>query len=91
MKQSIYKASGLVLYSILGIIPVYILNLIIEGIIIPDPCYYHARDTTKLFDLFYKMESSEGYPRLPHYLIHCSPCRSGLRLVSLFAGRSKTG
>jgi hypothetical protein len=65
MKLHIYSIPRLLLYSVLGIVPAYILNFIIEGISIPDPCYYHGRSTTKLFDLFYKMESNEGYHPSP--------------------------
>ena len=33
---------------------------LLENIIIPDPCYYHSRSTTRLFDLFYSMTASNG-------------------------------
>ncbi len=32
----------------------------LEHVLIPDPCYYHNRDTTLLFNLFYVLPSSEG-------------------------------
>lgn len=65
MKAGINKITRFLLCSFFGIVPAFILNFILESIAIPDPCYYHTRDTTKLFDLFYKMESSEGYHPSP--------------------------
>jgi len=32
----------------------------LEHLLIPDPCYYHNRDITILFDLFYDLPTSEG-------------------------------
>jgi hypothetical protein len=34
--------------------------LFLEHILIPDPCYYHNRDTTLLFDLFYDLPGYAG-------------------------------
>ncbi len=49
-----------------GMIIVFFLNYgLLEYIIIPDPCYYHGEETTKLFDLFYKFTSDEGYHPSP--------------------------
>ena len=38
---------------------------VLENILIPDPCYYHSRDTTMLFDLFYDLPSFAGYHPVP--------------------------
>jgi hypothetical protein len=36
---------------------------VIDKIIVPDPCYYHTHDTTKLFNLFYTTYSGDnGHP-----------------------------
>lgn len=39
--------------------------LFLEHILIPDPCYYHNRETTMIFDLFYDLPSREGYHPSP--------------------------
>lgn len=57
------KISG---FTIIGIIVIFLFNyLLLERIIIPDPCYYHSHETTKVFDLFYEFTSSEGYHPTP--------------------------
>ena len=46
---------------VIGLTITFIANyFFLENIIIPDPCYYHSRDTTKLFDLFYSMTAVNG-------------------------------
>ena len=55
-------------FTLTGIVIVFLFNyLFLERLIIPDPCYcyYHSHDTTKLFDLFYELTSSEGYHPTP--------------------------
>ena len=57
------KISGI---SLIGIIVVFLFNyLLLERLIIPDPCYFHSHDTTKVFDLFYELTASEGYHPTP--------------------------
>ncbi len=36
-----------------------------QTLIIPDPCYYHKHETTKIFDLFYELTTAEGYHPSP--------------------------
>jgi hypothetical protein len=46
--------------------------LVIEELIIPDPCYYHERETSKIFDLFYELLSVNGghpTPTILNYLV----------------------
>jgi hypothetical protein len=39
----------------------FALNYIfIEPLVIPNPCYYHNRDTPALFDLFYDLPAGAG-------------------------------
>ena len=53
-------------FTALGIITFFVFNyLVLERIIIPDPCYYHSHDTTKFFDLFYEITAGEGYHPTP--------------------------
>ena len=59
----VIKIAGWVL---LGIIIMGFLNYcIIEPIIIPNPCAYHINKTGSLFNLFYKIESNEGFHPFP--------------------------
>lgn len=53
-------------FSLIGIIIAFLFNyLLLERLIIPNPCYYHSHNTTKVFDLFYKLTASEGYHPTP--------------------------
>ncbi len=53
-------------FTILGIFLLFVFNfLILERVIIPDPCYYHSHDTNKVFDLFYELTAQEGYHPTP--------------------------
>ena len=63
------KIATIGLFAILGMISTFIVNyFILEKLIIPDPCYYHSHDTTKLFDLFYSLTSAEGFHPIPTIL-----------------------
>lgn len=54
------------LHIICGAISACLLNyLLLDKVIIPDPCYYHGHDTTWLFDLFYDITSADGYHPFP--------------------------
>jgi ABC-type antimicrobial peptide transport system permease subunit len=57
----------IVIISVLaGIVLAFVFNfLILEKILIPDPCYYHTHDANKVFDLFYELTSAEGYHPFP--------------------------
>jgi hypothetical protein len=56
----------ILLSTVTGAITALMLNfLIIQNILIPDPCYYHSHETGKLFDIFYEMTAAEGYHPLP--------------------------
>jgi len=49
------------LSAIAGVVLAFILNfIVIEKILIPDPCYYHVHGTNKVFDIFYYFPSFEG-------------------------------
>lgn len=83
MHPDIWKQLRLLFLAITGIVTGLILQITMEAVLIPDPCYYHARDTTKLFQLFYKLESSEGYHPTPTLLNTISMQVSGILLVLL--------
>ena len=52
--------------SLFGVITMAFLNFcILDSIIIPDPCAYHSKETGSIFNLFYKMESGDGYHPSP--------------------------
>jgi CRISPR/Cas system-associated protein Csm6 len=47
--------------TIAGALAAFFFNFyFLTNIIIPDPCYYHSRDTALLFDLFYTISSADG-------------------------------
>lgn len=62
---SVIKISGFLFCLFLGLLTAFVLHFMIEGILIPDPCVYHGEKTSKIFDLFYKMTSDEGYHPSP--------------------------
>ena len=64
MKTAI-RITGFLFCCLVGLVTTFVLGFMIEGIIIPDPCEYHSKETTWLFDLFYKMISDEGYHPSP--------------------------
>jgi hypothetical protein len=50
-----------VLVVLAGIAGAFFANFVLlEPLFIPDPCYYHDRDTNFLFDAFYSLESFAG-------------------------------
>ena len=50
-----------ILLMMIGAVSTFALNFFfLEHLLIPDPCYYHNRDTSLLFDLFYDLASVEG-------------------------------
>ena len=56
----------LILFTISGAVIAFVANyFFIEQLIIPDPCYYHSRETTFLFDIFYSMPASAGDHPIP--------------------------
>jgi hypothetical protein len=60
------KVIGITSCLFIGIITLVFLNYcIIEPILIPDSCAYHAEDTSNLFNLLYKMDSIDGYHPFP--------------------------
>lgn len=64
--MSIKQLAIITLSTIAGIFLAVIFNFIVlENILIPDPCYYHSHDTNMLFDLFYELTASEGYHPFP--------------------------
>jgi hypothetical protein len=55
-----------ILSALGGTILAFVFNfLILENILIPDPCYYHTHDTNKVFDIFYKVTAGEGFHPFP--------------------------
>jgi hypothetical protein len=91
MKTGSGKITRLLLCSFSGILCAFILNFILESVAIPDPCYYHARDTTKLFALFYKMESSEGFHPSPTLFNTLLTLAIGILAGIFLRGKSNTG
>lgn len=63
--KSVLKIAGLLVCLFLGLLVSFVFHFLAENITIPDPCAYHSRQTTKSFDLFYKMTSDEGYHPSP--------------------------
>ncbi len=66
------KKVSLILFCLLGMFGMAFTNFIVlDRILIPDPCKYHTASTTMLFDLFYVIKSAEGFhpaPSLFNYL-----------------------
>ncbi|HCS21536.1 MAG TPA: hypothetical protein DIW47_13415 [Bacteroidetes bacterium] len=55
-----------ILYTLSGAVLAFLFNyLILDSILIPDPCYYHSHEPGLLFHLFYDLPSSEGYHPFP--------------------------
>jgi hypothetical protein len=55
-----------ILSAFAGAVLAFLFNfLILDKILIPDPCYYHSHDTNKVFDIFYELTSGEGYHPFP--------------------------
>jgi hypothetical protein len=74
---------------VIGMIGALIFNFfILERVIIPDPCYYHYRDTTMIFDLFYEMKAVDGGHPSPTKFNFILTLAAG-SLIGLFAGRRK--
>ena len=49
------------IFVFIGVVLTIPLNyLVVQNIIIPDPCDYHNADTSKLFQLFYEQTSANG-------------------------------
>jgi len=57
--------AGLLFCCVIGLVAAFVLDLFIAGMIIPDPCEYHSKETTWIFDLFYRKTSDEGYHPSP--------------------------
>jgi hypothetical protein len=56
----------IILSTLAGTVLAFVFNyLILDKILIPDPCYYHTHDTNKVFDIFYELSSAEGYHPFP--------------------------
>jgi hypothetical protein len=67
MKKTV-RILKIVAFTALGVMLMCALNyFLLEGIIIPDPCYYHyhSHDTNKVFYLFYELTAQEGYHPTP--------------------------
>lgn len=55
-----------ILSALAGTVLAFLFNfLILDKILIPDPCYHHSHDTNKVFDIFYELTSDEGYHPFP--------------------------
>lgn len=56
----------IILSALAGTVLAFVFNfLILDKILIPDPCYYHTHDTNKAFDIFYELTSGDGYHPFP--------------------------
>ena len=54
------------LLALIGASIAFVLNyFVLENLLIPDPCYYHNRETNILFDIFYMTPSFNGRHPLP--------------------------
>lgn len=74
---------------VLGMILFYILNyFILERLLIPDPCYYHAHDTTTIFNLFYQLTGEEGFHPSPTSLNYVITLTAGA-LVGRVIGKRR--
>jgi len=55
-----------IILVIAGAIVAFFFNVyILENILIPDPCYYHVRTTSLLFDVFYSTPTYNGGHPMP--------------------------
>ncbi len=60
------KIISIICCSLFGMITMAFLNFcILDSIIIPDPCAYHGEERGSIFNIFYKMESGDGYHPFP--------------------------
>ena len=66
VKNMFFKIISIICCSLFGMITMALLNFsILDTIIIPDPCAYHGEKMSSIFNLFYKMESGDGYHPFP--------------------------
>jgi hypothetical protein len=66
MKGKIKKSLIIFICCFFGVVCSYILNYyFLDKIFIPDPCAYHIKETSTIFDFFYTIKSSEGYHPSP--------------------------
>ena len=87
--RTFMKIAGVFFCCLLGLIILFVLNYgIIQSIIIPDPCAYHNRDSTKIFNLFYKMKIwDEGYHPFPNKFNYALTTIFGVFLYKRFTRR----
>lgn len=56
----------IILSALAGTVLAFVFNfLVLDKILIPDPCYYHTHDTNRVFDIFYELTPAEGYHPFP--------------------------
>ena len=59
--MTIQRVAIIILSILTATVLAYVLNFfVLERILIPDPCYYHARETNKIFDIFYDLPAFAG-------------------------------
>lgn len=64
--MTIKNKAIVILSALAGTVLAFVFNfLILNKMLIPDPCYYHSHDTNKVFDIFYELTSGEGYHPFP--------------------------
>lgn len=89
----ITKHQKITFFSILsGIILAFIVNAKIQSVIIPDPCYYHTHEPTKMFSLFYSLSPVEGFHPFPTMLNFVLTSLTGISIglvVSIYARRRR--
>ena len=62
----IIKAIIIIFSTLAGSALAFVLNFfILDKILIPNPCYYHSNDTSKIFDIFYELKAVEGFHPFP--------------------------
>ena len=65
-KKPSISLSYYALFIIIGVVLCIPFNyLFLQRIIIPDECYYHNRETSWLFELFYSQTAADGYHPFP--------------------------
>ncbi len=80
-----YKILLFIVYSILGILLAFGINLLLNFIFIPDPCYYHSNDGGWLFNLFYELPAWNGFHPSPNTLNYMLTVTAGLVFGIYFA------
>jgi hypothetical protein len=68
--MTIKRIAIITLSTIAGLVLTFVFNFIIlDSILIPDPCYYHSHETNKVFDIFYELdEGNHPFPTIFNFI-----------------------